>query len=312
MLISKNTDKPIAPASLTKIMTAILLYEKFPLASTHVVQLPRTYVYDGKVAYLNSGESITTEELLELLLIYSANDAAYATALIVSDSVDDFIDLMNNKANLIGMTNTKFVNPDGLDNKQHLTTIDDLLLLSKYTLLKTRLLDIFSKEYSYYNNLKFDSTNRLLNENFSGIKTGWTSSAGLTFIGYNSSNERNILTIVNNSLVNEDRDNHFKDTKLLYSYSINNFKNIELLKAEEGLYNIQNFKNLIKVSLDFSLNSFGNINYKNDFPIIQITENKFSLLFKNYDKSVDLKINKNNKIQYIFNKKNNIFYNLFK
>lgn len=90
---------------------------------------------------------------------------------------------------------------------------------------------------------------------------------------------------------------------MLYSYSINNFKNIELLKAEEGLYNIQNFKNLTKVSLDFSLNSFGNINYKNDFPIIQITENKFSLLFKNYDKSVDLKIYKNNKIQYIFNKK---------
>ena len=71
-----------------------MLYEKFPLSNTHVVQFPRTYVYDGKVAYLNSGEIITTEELLELLLIYSANDAAYATALIVSDSVDDFIDLM--------------------------------------------------------------------------------------------------------------------------------------------------------------------------------------------------------------------------
>lgn len=312
VLISKNSDKQISPASLTKIMTAILLYEKFPLSNTHLIQFPRTYVYDGKVAYLNSGEYITTEELLELLLIYSANDAAYATALIVSESVDDFIDLMNTKATLIGMTNTTFANPDGLDNKQHLTTIDDLLLLSKYTLLKTKLFDIFSKEYSYYKNLKFDSTNALLNENFSGIKTGWTSSAGLTFIGYNTSNNRKILTIVNNSLVNEDRDNHFKDTRLLYNYSINNFKNIELLKAEDNLYNIQNYKNLTKVSLDFSLNTFGNIIYKYDFPIIELTENKFSLLFKNFDKTIDLKVHKNNKIQYIYNKKNNIFYNLFK
>ena len=312
VLISKNSDKLISPASLTKIMTAILLYEKFPLATTHIIQLPRTYVYNGKVAYLNSGENITTEELLELLLIYSANDAAYATALIVSDSVDDFIDLMNYKANLIGMTNTTFINPDGLDNKKHLTTLDDLLLLSKYTLLRTKLFDIFSKEYFYYKNQKYVSTNSLLYENFSGIKTGWTSSAGLTFIGYNSSNDRKILTIVNKSFVNEAKDNHFKDTRLLYNYSINNFMNIELLKAEDYLYNIQNYKNLTKVSLGYSLKSFGNISYKSDVPNIELTENNFSLLFNNYDKTVDLNIYKNSKIQYIFNNKNNIFYNLFK
>ena len=223
-MYENNSSNSISPASLTKLMTALLLYESNALNKQIITRLPEDYVFSGKVAYLEEGLILTTEELLELLLVYSANDAAYVAAMDISSNIDEFINLMNLRAKQLGMNNTVYKNPDGLDELGHQTTLNDLLILSIYIIENTKILDITSKEKIYINQLdkkSFNNTNAIINEGFEGLKTGWTSGAGLTFIGFNQNNNRRVITIVNKSFVDEEKINHFIDTKALYENSIN-------------------------------------------------------------------------------------------
>ena len=106
-------------------MTALILYEKNELNELISINYPDSYNFEGKVAYLTAGEKISVEQLLEFLLVYSANDSAYATAMHISNSVDEFVKLMNTRAKKLNMVNTNFQNPDGLDQENHYTTISD-------------------------------------------------------------------------------------------------------------------------------------------------------------------------------------------
>ena len=94
----KNINESIAPASLTKLMTSLILIENYNLSDYIQVSLPSDYLYEGKVAYLKPGQSMTIESLLEFILIYSANDACFAVASLFSEDMDDFTNLMNNRA----------------------------------------------------------------------------------------------------------------------------------------------------------------------------------------------------------------------
>ena len=153
-------------------MTALILYENNELNELVDIKYPNSYNFEGKVAYLTEGEEVSVEQLLEFLLVYSANDSAYATAMYVSNSVDDFVKLMNKRAKQLNMVNTNFQNPDGLDQESHYTTIYDLLLLSEYILRNTKLIDITNKSKFYYEQngevKSFDNTNLLLKNGFQG------------------------------------------------------------------------------------------------------------------------------------------------
>ena len=235
-----NIDLPISPASLTKLMTGLILFENYELSEQLTILLPENYKYEGKVAYLQTGDVMSTEQLLEFLLVYSANDAAYAAALQVSSSVDEFVYLMNLRAKQLGMNNTSFTNPEGLDDNNHFTTLSDLLKLSIYIVEKTKLIDITSKNSFLYESEDkietYNTTNMLLKKGYVGLKTGWTTNAGLTFIGLKSINDRSILTIVNRSNVNEEKTKHFDDTEILFETSVQNFGIQILLKNGEPLY----------------------------------------------------------------------------
>ena len=141
------------------------------------------------------------------MLVYSANDAAYISALAVSDNVDDFLILMNDKAKSLNMNDTNYSNPDGIDDSNHYTTLNDLLKLSIEFSDNIELLSIISKTKFVYEisgvEKTYKSTNLIISEGFVGLKTGWTDLAGLTFIGLNQSNNREIITIVNKSIVDE-------------------------------------------------------------------------------------------------------------
>ena len=223
-----------------------------------------SYNFEGKVAYLTSGEKVSVEQLLEFLLVYSANDSAYATAMHISNSVDEFVKLMNTRAKKLNMVNTNFQNPDGLDQENHYTTINDLLILSEYILRNTKLIDITNKSNFYYEQngevKKYENTNLILKNGFQGLKTGWTSKAGLTFIGYNQENNRNILTIVNRSIVDNNKENHFEDTLFLYKESLANFQDYLLLSNSEYVYKIINSSGSLFHSYNYDIIKFGNIN----------------------------------------------------
>ena len=245
-------------------MTALILYENNELDNLVSVSYPNSYNFEGKVAYLTEGSEMSVEQLLEFLLVYSANDSAYVVAMHISNSVDNFVKLMNTRAKQLNMNSTNFQNPDGLDQENHYTTLSDLLLLSEYILKNTKLIDITKKskfKFEQGGDVKeYVNTNLIIKNGFKGLKTGWTSKAGLTFIGYNQENNRNIITIVNNSYVDNDKKSHFEDTMLLYEESLKNFKDFILVSNSDKLYKITNPYETTFHTYKKNISKFGNIN----------------------------------------------------
>ena len=283
----KNINATIAPASLTKLMTSLILIENYNLSDYIEISLPSDYIYEGKVAYLKSGQKMTIESLLEFILIYSANDACFAVAQLFNENTDDFLALMNKRAKQLGMNNTNFKNPDGLDQDGHYTTLSDLLILSKEVIDNYELLSIIMRK-SFISNIEGEdkvylNTNKLIERNFYGLKTGWTNEAGLTFIGLNQSNDRNILTIVNKSFVNEKKDNHFVDTQNLYSASIDTFINNVVIDNNVDIYKIRNNFETLTFKSTAPWFVFGN-----KLDISNITLNEFSETKFNYVVNEDL------------------------
>ena len=294
----------IYPASLTKLMTALILLDKYQLSDYIITKYPDNYENIGKVAYIPENIEINIENLLKLLLVYSANDAAYISALAVTDNVDSFLILMNDKAKSLNMNDTNYSNPDGIDDSNHYTTLNDLLKLSIEISENIELLSIISKTKFVYEisgeEKTYKSTNLIISEGFVGLKTGWTDLAGLTFIGLNQSNKREIITIVNKSLVDEDKITHFKDTKRLYQASIDSFQNINILNNNENLYAIRNSENTIyqKSSEDWSI--FTNLNKKNKIVFNNYEDNKLYFNYEKYDNSFKTYISQY-KIKWLFN-----------
>ena len=287
LMYSKNINATIAPASLTKLMTSLILIENYNLSDYIEISLPSDYIYEGKVAYLKSGQKMTIESLLEFILIYSANDACFAVVQLFNENTDDFLALMNKRAKQLGMNNTNFKNPDGLDQDGHYTTLSDLLILSKEVIDNYELLSIIMRK-SFISNIEGEdkvylNTNKLIERNFYGLKTGWTNEAGLTFIGLNQSNDRNILTIVNKSFVNETKDNHFVDTQKLYSTSIDTFINNVVIDNNVDIYKIRNNFETLTFKSTAPWFVFGN-----KLVISNITLNEFSETKFNYVVNEDL------------------------
>ena len=276
-------------------MTALILYENNELSDLVSISYPDNYSFEGKVAYLTNGSVISVEQLLEFLLVYSANDSAYATAMHISNSVDDFVKLMNSRAKQLNMKDTNFQNPDGLDQENHYTTLYDLLLLSEYILKNTKLIDITNKSKFYYeqNNeiKKYENTNSIINKGFRGLKTGWTSKAGLTFIGYNQDDNRNIITIVNKSFVDDNKQSHFDDTIFLYEESLTNFQDNILLKESDYVYKIINPYETSAITYDYNIFKFGDIRISNNVYLLSI--DKSEIILGNYFDNENIKISSN-------------------
>ena len=280
LMYSKNINATIAPASLTKLMTSLILIENYNLSDYIEISLPSDYIYEGKVAYLKSGQKMTIESLLEFILIYSANDACFAVAQLFNENTDDFLALMNKRAKQLGMNNTNFKNPDGLDQDGHYTTLSDLLILSKEVIDNYELLSIIMRK-SFISNIEGEdkvylNTNKLIDRNFYGLKTGWTNEAGLTFIGLNQSNDRNILTIVNRSFVNEKKDNHFVDTQNLYSASIDTFINNVVIDNNVDIYKIRNNFETLTFKSTTPWFVFGNKLDISNITLSEFSETKFN------------------------------------
>ncbi len=313
-MYAKNIDTSISPASITKLMTALLLYENFPLNHEFTTSYPSNYSYSGKVAYIPEGITLTCEELLELLLVYSANDAAFIVANSVFSSYEQFIEEMNNKSKDLSMNSTNFVNPDGLDEVNHVTTANDLLKLSIYILENTKLLDITSKEdilLDKLDNKIYKNTNLIINSGFIGLKTGWTSNAGLTFIGFNQENNRKIITIVNKSVVDPEKLNHFLDTKILYQKSKDNYDNVLILDKETEIFKIKNSQDVQLIKNNEYFYIFKNLVDKELSYSVSIKDNIFKISYPEINEEKRYKINTTKKIEYNFHWSNKFLNNIF-
>lgn len=205
----KNADTILYPASTTKLLTAIIALEKCNLTDTVTItpqmisNIPSGYT----IAYLKEGEVLTVEQLLNILLIPSANDAGYALAIHISGSVENFSILMNEKAKSLGCTNSNFTNPSGIHNENHYSTSKDLSLIALNAIKNPKIIEICSKTnytlQTNLNNINFETTNTLLKQNSStyyeycnGLKTGFTSPAGSCIIATAKKDNMEFMVIV--------------------------------------------------------------------------------------------------------------------
>jgi len=285
-------------------MTALILLDNYNLNDYVITKYPIDYIHKGKVANIPANIELNVSNLLELLLVYSANDAAYISAMAVTGNIDDFIFIMNNKAKAFGMNDTNFKNPDGMDEIDHYTTLEDLLIMTLKSLQNKEIQSIVSKT-KFVSNISgnetiYKSTNLLLLEDFTGIKTGWTDKAGLTFIGLNQSNNREIITIVNKSKVDENKYSHFSDTKLLYKTSIETYKKYNIINQGENLYNIRNSNSSKVVKSELQWKEFTNITKTKRLILSKLIDNYITFTFNDYEQSFQI-INTNNIVKWNFN-----------
>lgn len=186
VLFEKNADEKRAPASMTKLMTLVLTFEALRdgkvTLDTIVTASPEACGYGGTQIWLKPGEQFKLQDLIKAIAIGSANDAAVAVAEQIGGSIAGFADLANAKAAALGMTNTHYVNPHGLDEDGHYTTARDMSLLARHALTLPDLLKYTSVWQDYIRDGKswLVNTNRMVRHytGCDGLKTGKTNNSG--------------------------------------------------------------------------------------------------------------------------------------
>lgn len=209
IIYAKEALKEVPPASLTKIMTAILAIEQGNLDRSITITSEMIGVEPTKAGY-KEGEIIQLEDLIKATMIESDNDAAMAIAIGVGGNLETFVQMMNLKAQQIGMSNTLFTNPCGFDISNHHSTPIDLLKLAEYAIQNPLFNEITKQNqhiyYSLNTNRKFvaKTHNYLLNryEYAIGVKTGYTSKAGPCLIARAKKEGNDCLIVMLNAKVN--------------------------------------------------------------------------------------------------------------
>jgi D-alanyl-D-alanine carboxypeptidase (penicillin-binding protein 5/6) len=222
-LYEKDPQRGLFPASTTKIVTAMVAFDLYDPEDVIVVPY---YSVVGQRMGLTWGEKITVKDLLNGLLIYSANDAAEVLALIDPKGRDHFIELMNRKVSDLGLVNTHFNNPSGLDDASQYSTVKDLITVSKVALKNPMFAEIVATPEMVVKSIdgkishKLTNTNKLLGkvDGVRGVKTGWTEAARENLVTYIERDNKKVMIAV---LGSQDR---FGETKELIDWIYENYQ----------------------------------------------------------------------------------------
>ncbi len=219
ILYSENADSRMLIASTTKIMTALVVLENCD-PDEQVKILPEYTKVEGSSMYLKAGESYTVRDLLYGMLLVSGNDAATALACYCGGSIEEFADMMNKKASQMGLSNSSFRNPHGLDADGHYSSAEDLAAITCEAMKNALFAKIVStKTYTVGEQTLMNHNKLLWNcEGCLGVKTGYTMAAGRSLV---SCAERNGLRLVCVTLSDPD---DWNDHKALYDWAFNNYE----------------------------------------------------------------------------------------
>ena len=239
VLLGKNENNPMAMASTTKIMTAILAIENGNLEDTVKVSKNATKAPKVKM-YLQENEEIKLKELLYALMLQSSNDAAVAIAEHISGDVETFCQMMTDKAKELGAENTVFRTPNGLDYLDHHSTAYDMALITKYALNNPKFVELINtRQVSFKTNMStYDilNKNKLLDEyeGANGVKTGYTGKAGHCFVGSATKDDMTLISVVLASGWGEKgKRQKWIDTKNILNYGFKNFSYEKILSKED-------------------------------------------------------------------------------
>ena len=196
VLMEKEADSQSLIASTTKIMTALVVCEQCNVLDR--MKIPKEAVgIEGSSMYLQEGEVLTIQELLYGLMLRSGNDAAVALAIYCGGTVEGFAELMNDKARNLGLKNTHFVNPNGLDAPGHYSTARDLAVLSAYAMENPVFYKTVSAKNVRVGERSLTNHNKLLwrIDGADGVKTGYTKAAGRILVSSATRQDRRIIAV---------------------------------------------------------------------------------------------------------------------
>ncbi len=234
VLYEKNAHAPLRIASITKIMTAILAIESGKLDDTVKVSNKAIHT-EGSSLYLQPNEKMKLIDLTYGLMLRSGNDAAVAIAEHVGGSLEEFVDMMNKKAKEIGMKNTVFANPHGLDDHEnHYSSAYDMALLTRYAMKNETYAKISgTKDYRPSSGeiaRSWHNKNRLLTQFYeycTGGKTGYTKRAKRTLVTTASKDNLDLIAVTIND------GNDWNDHMALYNRAFEQYELVEIVKKDE-------------------------------------------------------------------------------
>jgi len=250
ILYEKDADKSIYPASMTKIMTAIVVFD---LIKSGDLALNEKFIVSENAWRLSSagyssmfimiGDEVTVEDLLRGIIVASGNDACVAIAEGIAGTEEEFAIIMTAKAKEIGMEDTNFANASGINNTENTSTVRDIMTMSNYLIKK------FPEEYRYFSEKEFtwdrtggdpitqQNRNPLLYKNFGvdGIKTGYLAVERYSLASSIYRNGRRLIAVGSGFNTKSDRS---KESAKLLTWGITNFDLIEIAKANTPIENI--------------------------------------------------------------------------
>lgn len=252
VLYEKNADQTYFPASITKILTALIVIENCDM--DEIVTCSKNAIYNVEAkssnAGLSEGDTLSVKDCLYALLVNSANEAANALAEHVAGTMDDFAVMMNEKAKELGCTNSNFANPSGLNNDNHFTTARDMALIAKAAFDNPAFREINSQTYyklpptiqdpeglkMYVHHKMMLKSQSVYYPGIIGGKTGYTTLAGNTLVtGAERDGMRMIAVILKGSTPA-----YYDDTASLLDFGFHNFKNINADDNKDSYYTIDN------------------------------------------------------------------------
>ncbi|MCB1977488.1 MAG: D-alanyl-D-alanine carboxypeptidase [Nitrosomonas sp.] len=246
VLASKNAHERVEPASLTKLMTAYIVFSALKQSRVRLDQVVpvsnRAWRMIGSRMFIEPNKDVTVDELIRGMIVQSGNDACIALAEIVAGSEEAFVQLMNQEAQRLGMKDTHFMNTTGLPHPDHYTSVHDLTLLAAAIIRDfPEFYPLYSlKEYTY-NNITQPNRNRLLwlDPHVDGMKTGWTKTAGYCLITSAKRDKRRLISVIMGTKSTGERS---KESQRLLNYGFQFYDTVHLYKKGEVLTSIELWK----------------------------------------------------------------------
>ena len=277
ILWGKNENKPMAMASTTKIMTALVALENSDITKETTVSKNATLASPVKM-HLAVGEKLTIEQLLYAMMLQSYNDSAVAVAEAVGGSVEKFCTMMNEKAKEIGCSDTVFETPNGLDKGNHHSTAEDMSKIGVYALKNQNLMKIMNtRDYTFKSSkttYSFVNKDRLLSEyeGAIGMKTGFTGKAGHCFVGAANRGDITLVSVVLASgWGTAGKSRKWIDAKALLNYGFNNYKKYSIINGSEKM----------NISIDKAEKEIAELKYEDSVDLLLSENEKANLKIEN-------------------------------
>ena len=256
-IYGKDENKQTAMASTTKIMSIIIVVENCNLSDTVTITAKAAGTGGSKLG-LHTDDKITVMDLLYGLMLRSGNDAAVALAIHTAGSVEKFADLMNQKAEELGLTNTHFVTPHGLDNPNHYTTAYELAKITDYALKNETIAKIVKTKTATINingsPMQINNTNELLGnvDGVYGVKTGFTNNAGRCLVTSVKRGDMDLIIVVLGADTRKDR---ARDSMKLIEYAYKRFYTVNVEEMINKEFEMWKQINQNRIYVDKAANS---------------------------------------------------------